>query len=198
MDFSSIYYSDDALNFHLLFTNAFMLYALFWRARSRGISSSDLLSFWPKLPANAWGLLIAFTFIWSLLAERLQVAYFPEQAAQDLGEFLREFEVRTWPVMVFTAVAFAPFFEEIVFRRILLYAWSRTFFGFVGSALLSSGFWAGLHLGSPSLTIILFLEGVLLCLLARAMRSIWPGIVLHVLYNSYATVNGLAYVPTPP
>jgi membrane protease YdiL (CAAX protease family) len=51
------------------------------------------------------------------------------------------------------------------------------------ASVLSSAAWAGMHLYSWPSTFILFCEGLFLCWLALKVRSIWPGILAHMLFN---------------
>jgi uncharacterized protein len=112
----------------------------------------------------------------------------------DTQAWVEELSQSTWPFVVVSAVFVAPFGEELVFRRVLLRAWTNSWIGFSGAAFLSSGLWAVIHFYSTPLTVVLFIEGLILCWLARRLRSIWPGIAFHMVNNLWATIQGLAQV----
>jgi uncharacterized protein len=186
--------SDDQFNIGVFIIDIVLLGLVVWRAQSRRILSVDLWTGWPHVSSQAWLLLTAFAVIWTILSERLQMALFPDDIAKDVNQWVGSLEGRTWFLSVFGAIISAPLFEEVVFRRILLVGWMRTRLGFLGASFLSSVFWSTLHFYSPSTTVLLFFDGMFLCLLARAVRSIWPGIIVHAAFNLNASYSGLLYL----
>jgi membrane protease YdiL (CAAX protease family) len=188
------YLDDDQLNISGFLAECTMLGLLVWRAQTKQILPGDLWSHWPVLPAQTWLLLATLLFIWTVLSDRVQLALFPDDVEQDIQQWVGSLSGRTWFLAAFGAVVTAPLIEEVLFRRILLHAWIRTPLGFWGAAVLSSLFWSAVHFYSYSTTVLIFLGGLLLCLLARAVRSIWPGVLVHAAYNLYATHTGLLYL----
>ena len=92
-------------------------------------------------------------------------------------------------ILLFTA---APFGEEMLFRA-FLYAPACTKLGPTGAVVLSSIMWAVSHtstlFGLLSIrTIVVFLFGLILGILYRRTRSIWPGFSLHAAWNFSLTV----------
>ncbi len=96
--------------------------------------------------------------------------------------------------------------EEILFRGIVIYAltqvWGRTWYGMIGSVLLSSLLFAVLHITqvfshgvSPASATILTLETFIISIwwgvLVLLGGSIWPAVVLHFLVNAVVPVQGL-------
>lgn len=83
--------------------------------------------------------------------------------------------------LLITGALLTPLGEEVVFR------------GVVANALNKYGFWAGV-VGSaaifavvhgPSVILLLaFMVGILAGILFRRTASLWPGVVLHVVYNA--------------
>jgi|GEM_PF-587173 len=96
--------------------------------------------------------------------------------------------------------------EEILFRGLLLYAlirvWGNTTRGMLGSVLLSSAFFALVHLTqvftygtSLSSTLILVLQVIVISIWWGALvvmgGSIWPAVLLHSVGNAVVAVKGL-------
>ena len=82
----------------------------------------------------------------------------------------------------------APLVEEIFFRGFLFQGF-RAKYGWATSMLLSSAVFAIAHLDPASL-IPTFILGNVLAYLYHRSNSIWPGVMLHVLVNTF----GLAFV----
>lgn len=89
-------------------------------------------------------------------------------------------------VMLFMAVFWAPFCEEIFFR-------SFTFMGLKNgmplfwAVVLSAFIFAVLHF-DPASFPVLFIIGIALALLRWKTASIWPGMILHFMNNGLSTV----------
>ncbi len=91
-------------------------------------------------------------------------------------------------LLFLVAAVFAPLFEEIFFRGVLLNAlWARTgsrWLGIMGSALVFSVLHPQLYLG----WIAVFVIGVMLGLLFVERRSLLPCIWMHALNNTIALI----------
>ena len=85
-----------------------------------------------------------------------------------------------------TAVIVAPIAEETFFRGFVIGGLRRRF-GTAAAVLLSALLFTLPH---PPVTIypIIFLLGILLALLYVQTKSLWPGILLHALFNGVAFV----------
>lgn len=87
---------------------------------------------------------------------------------------------------------FTPFGEEILFRGVIANALNRhgAFAGIVLSSIIF-----GLAHGVSVILPVAIMVGVLSAILFRATGSIWPGVVLHCVYNgtnSFASALGFA------
>jgi membrane protease YdiL (CAAX protease family) len=90
---------------------------------------------------------------------------------------------RLWLVLV--AVGFAPLAEEYLFRGLLLRALDRQWGGW--SALLGTTlFFTVYH--PPIAWPAVGLVGLVLAVLAKATGSLWPGVLLHAVYNAAVTL----------
>ncbi|NHN55139.1 CPBP family intramembrane metalloprotease [Calidifontibacter sp. DB0510] len=92
------------------------------------------------------------------------------------------------------AAVIAPVVEEFLFRGLLLRALARRW-SFWPAAVASSAAFGLLHtyqvttlLGAATLGLVVFLLGLVNCLLVRATDSIVPGIVVHAVFNALAVV----------
>jgi uncharacterized protein len=96
--------------------------------------------------------------------------------------------------------------EEIMFRGVVLYSlarvWGKTKWGMIGSVLLTSLIFAGLHMTNIfaqgiSLTsaLLLTLEGCFIAIwwgaLVLLSKCIWPAVMLHLVGNAVLPVQGL-------
>jgi membrane protease YdiL (CAAX protease family) len=85
---------------------------------------------------------------------------------------------------------FAPLVEEIFFRGFLFQGF-RARYGWATAMLLSAGIFAVAHLDLVVL-IPTFILGCLLAYVYHRSNSIWPGVILHFLVNSFGLLG--AYV----
>lgn len=83
----------------------------------------------------------------------------------------------------FVTVIVAPITEEIYFRGFLFPAFKR--YGAVMAALLSSLVFGIVHF-QLNVSIYTFLLGLFLCFMYQRLKSIWPGVGLHMLNNFIA------------
>jgi len=100
------------------------------------------------------------------------------------------FEQLNAPLVLFlVAVVIAPIAEEIFFRGFLINILQKLY-GFEKSALLASFMFAGMHI-IPSVVIPFFVLGYFFCMLYKRSKSLWPGIILHILINFLGFVGFL-------
>jgi uncharacterized protein len=102
-------------------------------------------------------------------------------------EIYRLFELLDTPAwFFFVGAVLAPFVEEIFFRGFLFQGF-RAKYGWVSGMLLSSAIFAVAHLDPVSL-IPTFILGNLLAYLYHRSNSVWPGVILHVLVNTFGLI----------
>lgn len=83
----------------------------------------------------------------------------------------------------------APLWEEFVFRGQIFAALAQTRLGLAGAAIVTSAFWASLHIFEPVPFIIsLFLLGLTLSWLLVRFGSLWVTIACHAAWNSVSAV----------
>lgn len=98
------------------------------------------------------------------------------------------FELLDTPWWFFFVGAFlAPLVEEIFFRG-FLFQGLRARYGWIAGMLISSGVFAIAHLDPASL-IPTFILGSLLAFLYHRSNSVWPGVILHTLVNTFGLVS---------
>jgi len=78
-------------------------------------------------------------------------------------------------------VILAPLCEEPVFRGFIMRAWLR--YGFA-AGVLGSGVLFGLQHAQLSGALPLSVVGIMLGIIAFRAGSLWPGVVIHAIYNS--------------
>lgn len=124
---------------------------------------------------------------------------------QSLQGWVQENPATAIPAIVFVVVIFGPFVEELVFRGAIfngMYRLARAYPVLIGgkgptrsadlvsfalAAVVSSGFFALLHL-EPVLLPALLTLAVALCALFRWSGSLLPSFVAHATFNSFATL----------
>lgn len=128
------------------------------------------------------------------IAYGLTLNFFGISAGVDLAPVLEE--IGSPVPLVLAAVIAAPFVEELFFRGFLFYG-LRQRFGWRWAAVISTAFFALLHL-QPVNSLPIFLLGFLFAYISHIGNSIWPSIILHAFYNGlnvlilYVTIqNGL-------
>lgn len=124
------------------------------------------------------GLLILFDEIDRILTYFIQL---PEPLF-DLSPYLKAEAPLTAIMLVLTMVVFAPVGEEIVFRGFLQRILEKTWKDPTRAVLVTSMFFALIHL-NPFWLIQIYMWGVVLGYLAFHTGSIIPGILLHGLNN---------------
>jgi len=130
------------------------------------------------------GLLIA-SYVFILIHNLILTAVGVDTQGEEL---FRLFELIESPVWFFIVGAvLAPLVEEIFFRGFLFQGF-RAKYGWVSAMLLSSAIFAVAHLDLASL-IPTFILGNLLAYLYHRSNSVWPGVILHVLVNTFGLAS---------
>ncbi|HYC44460.1 MAG TPA: CPBP family intramembrane glutamic endopeptidase [Burkholderiales bacterium] len=107
-------------------------------------------------------------------------------------EFMSNTYATARPVWLFwlALIAAAPLFEEAFFRGFLFKSFAASFMGPVGAIMVSTLFWAVLHLQYDAYGIVtIFVLGLLLGAARAATGSLYVPLVLHALANLVATIE---------
>ena len=126
---------------------------------------------------------IQTTFIWATDLK-------PPAAMKALNGIFGKFP---WPLTA-VAVALGPGVVEEFWCRGFLGRGLSARYGLVAGVLLTSAFFALMHL-DPSQLLVFFLMGAYLHFVYRATRSIWPAILLHAMNNGIAVLLVLVLPP---
>lgn len=126
------------------------------------------------------GLLIA-SYVIIMLHNLLLVSLGVDTQAEAIIRLFAELDAPVWFIIV--GAIFAPLVEEIFFRGFLFQGF-RARYGWITAMLLSAGIFAVAHLDLVVL-IPTFILGCLLAYLYHRSNSVWPGIILHFLVNSF-------------
>lgn len=152
--------------------------------RSRG----DIKSYLGFLPVSQQFLFTCLGAIALLVVIADSTSYFLERP------LVPEFMVSAYrsvtfkPLIWFAVCIAAPLFEELFFRGFLIRGWERSKLGPVGSVMLSSLIWTGIHVqyGWYELTQILIL-GLMFGYMRVKTGSTAPSFACHVFTNIIAT-----------
>ncbi len=122
---------------------------------------------------------IAFVLV-SILAPSVDI-----DQAQDVGFEFGRAGIGLW-VSFFVTVICAPIIEELYFRGLLLPTLTKRF-GWTVGIIGSSTFFAILH-GQTNVIIYTFILGCILSVFYIRLKSIIPGIALHMINNALAFI----------
>ena len=134
----------------------------------------------------ALGATYAWTFIYMICGWMLPGSFFDSAAFTA-----NSFEGAGIPRMIITALYVcvgAPLTEEFLFRGVLLKSMSK--YG-VPFAVFASSVLFGLIHGNIYQTPFAALVGVVLAYVAVRSGSIWPGVIIHMIVNCFATARDL-------
>jgi membrane protease YdiL (CAAX protease family) len=130
------------------------------------------------------GLLIG-SYVIIILHNALLYLLGVDTQGENIVKLFGELDSPVWFFIV--GAVFAPLVEEIFFRGFLFQGF-RARYGWVTAMLLSAAIFAAAHLDLVVL-IPTFLLGCLLAYLFQRSNSIWPGIILHFLVNSFGLLG---------
>ncbi|CAA6817016.1 MAG: Unknown protein [uncultured Sulfurovum sp.] len=116
--------------------------------------------------------------------------------AKETPDFMLNLEYPTlWTklALLVAVVIAAPIVEELIFRGFLLKGFSQTFMGVHGAILVTSGFWAVIHLQyeTPYL-IAIFVIGIVFGYARVITNSLYIPMIMHALMNLWSML-GLFY-----
>ena len=130
------------------------------------------------------GLLVA-SYVIIILHNALLYLLGVDTQGENIVKMFAELDSPLWFFIV--GAVFAPAVEEVFFRGFLFQGF-RQRYGWVTAMLLSSAIFAVAHLDLVVL-IPTFILGCLLAYVFHRSNSIWPGIVLHFLVNSFGLLG---------
>ncbi|HET6823690.1 MAG TPA: type II CAAX endopeptidase family protein [Anaerolineales bacterium] len=126
------------------------------------------------------GLLIG-SYIIIIAHNALLFLFEVDTQGENIVELFAELDSPFWFFIV--GAVFAPLVEEIFFRGFLFQGFRKRY-GWITAMLLSATIFAVAHLDLVVL-IPTFILGCLLAYMFHRSNSIWPGIILHFLVNSF-------------
>ena len=130
------------------------------------------------------GLLVA-SYVIIILHNALLFLLGVDTQGEMIVKMFAELESPVWFFIV--GAIFAPLVEEIFFRGFLFQGF-RERYGWVTGMLLSAAIFAVAHLDLVVL-IPTFVLGCLLAYVYHRSNSIWPGVILHFLVNSFGLLG---------
>lgn len=130
------------------------------------------------------GLLIG-SYVVIILHNALLFLLGVDTQGENIVNLFAELDSPVWFFIV--GAIFAPLVEEIFFRGFLFQGF-RARYGWITAMLLSSAIFAVAHLDLVVL-IPTFILGCLLAYVYHRSNSIWPGILLHFLVNSFGLLG---------
>ncbi len=149
------------------------------------IGYSDWLK-WRDVGLAITGIIIYFvlTVILMMAAAKI-IPWFDVDQKQDIGMDLNLFMPKVDLILAFlTIVVFVPISEEILFRG-YLYGKLKTKFSLVGSMLITSVLF-GLAHKAWNVGVDTFALSMVACLAREMSKSIYPGILMHMIKNGLA------------
>ena len=149
-----------------------------WRALGFGGFDWGTLAIGCGLLIGSYGIILIHNLILMALGVNTQ--------GDEITQIFGLLENPVWFFIV--GALLAPLVEEIFFRGFLFQGF-RARYGWVKSMLLSSAIFGLAHLDPASL-IPTFILGNLLAYLYQRTNSIWPGVIVHILVNTF----GLGFV----
>lgn len=109
--------------------------------------------------------------------------HFKSDQAQ-VNEFTQPHNAQALRLSFLALVVIPPFIEEVIFRGFIFPALSKRL-GIIGSAVATSILFALAH-WQLNVSVYTMILSLLLCFMYYKLRSIWPGIVLHLINNYLA------------
>ena len=138
----------------------------------------------PKSPPSeiiGWGILGFFLiYIGQILAVQVESVIFGIEPGSENTELLSNI-MKSAPVMILSAVIFAPILEEIIFRRVIFGSLIQKY-NFWISAIVSGVVFAAIHLEFEHI-LLYSVCGLIFAYLYYKTKSIWTSIIAHMMLN---------------
>ncbi len=131
-----------------------------------------------------------FAFALSFLIEGVYFHFITEPNTQGDFQAAAKDGALSLFILLVTGALFTPFGEEVVFRGVIANALNR--YGVWAGVVLSAAIFAVVH-GPSVIMALAFMVGIMAGILFRKTGSLWPCLVLHIVYNGlhllyYATL----------
>lgn len=128
-----------------------------------------------------WGILGFFLiYIGQILAVQVESVIFGIEPGSDNTELLSNI-MKSAPIMILSAVIFAPILEEIIFRRVIFGSLIQKY-NFWISAIVSGVVFAAIHLEFEHI-LLYSVCGLIFAFLYYKTKSIWTSIIAHMMLN---------------
>ena len=125
--------------------------------------------------------LVFASYIIIILHNLILYAFGVDTQGEEIVKMFTELDSPAW--FFFVGAVIAPLVEETFFRGFLFQGF-RQRYGWINAMLLSSAIFAAAHLDLVSL-IPTFVLGNVLAFIYHRSNSVWPGVILHFLVNSF-------------
>lgn len=152
-----------------------------WRKADLG--SLGLRRFKPGSMALGCGYLV-IGYVIILVHNLVLLALHMDTQGNEVSQLLSQMASPVW--LFFVGIVVGPLVEEIAFRG-FVFKGLQPRYGWQKAALISSLLFALAHLDLASL-IPTFVLGYAFAVLYKQSKSIWPGILLHALVNTFGLV----------
>ncbi len=154
-----------------------------------------------KTPVPGWGALplaLLPLFAGSAVWTAILLMWQPTVVYQDLRPFLQLLQGdAAWIILPVICIG-APLSEELLFRGFLFSGLAKSRLGLVGTAILTTVLWTGLHAGYSAFGLIEVLGiGLYLSWLLVRTGSLWVTIFCHAAYNTVVAAT-LLLIGLPP
>jgi CAAX protease family protein len=145
-----------------------------------------------RAPAPGWAVLplaLIPLFVGGGLWTGLLLLWKPTTVLQDLRPFQMLLNGHARALVLLIICVGAPLSEELLFRGFLFSGLAKTRLGFVGTALITTLLWTGLHWGYSLFGLFEVLSiGLYLSWLLVRTGSLWATIFCHAAYNTVVAV----------
>jgi hypothetical protein len=145
----------------------------------------------PNVLGLGFGLLVLVLLL-SVVNNLVMISLGVELQAEQFSQLMADLDQPL--ALLVTGILLAPPIEEAVFRG-FLFGGLRGRLGWRKAALLSSTLFSAAHL-QPAALLPTFGLGFLFAYLYQRSNSIWPGIILHTLVNSFSLCAILVVIQT--
>jgi membrane protease YdiL (CAAX protease family) len=133
----------------------------------------------------AGGVLVGFLILVGLSFALISLLFPSFNANQpQVNEFTSPKTSGALRVSFLALVVIPPFIEEIVFRGFIFPALTKSW-GVIGGAIITSLLFAVAH-WQLNISLYTLILSLLLCMLYYKLRSLWPGIFIHMINNYLA------------
>ncbi len=158
------------------------------RRRERGCEIAEIHSVRPPRPRHVLGgiLLIAASYFIAALYSNILAALLPEQLQNTVDHIQTVLFNQSLPVMLFAVAVLPAICEELMFRGVVQYAFSRQ--TSPGVAAVVAGVFFGMFHMDPLRVPLICITGLILSYALLRSRSIFVPMLMHFLNNAVSAV----------